>query len=132
VPDQPRNGGAIVPRDRAGHWIAGGPSPNPGGKPRKTREIEEMLDAEHRTVENMREVYGRLKALAMGELVTVMDEDGEVTVTLKADARFMAIYLDRLWGPVKLVDDHRVDAAVRERMEALIIEARARRERDDS
>src|SRR5258708_2936572 len=43
-----------------------GVSGNPSGKPKKLREIEAMLDAEHRTVENMREVYARLKELALG------------------------------------------------------------------
>lgn len=82
-------------------WVEGGPSPNPGGKPRKLRDIEAMLDAEHRTVENMREVFGRLKALALGELIHVTDREGNVDVELKADSRFMALYLDRILGPVK-------------------------------
>lgn len=83
------------------NWVKGGPSPNPGGKPRKLREIEAMLDDEHRTVDNMREVFTRLKALAMGEFVTKIDKDGNVDIELEADARFMGLYLDRIMGPVK-------------------------------
>jgi|SoimicmetaTmtHMA_FD_contig_61_162114_length_649_multi_2_in_0_out_0_2 hypothetical protein len=78
-----------------------GVSGNPGGKPKKLREIEAMLDQEHRTVANMREVFGRLKALALGEIIHVTDREGNVDVELKADSRFMGLYLDRVMGPVK-------------------------------
>lgn len=94
------NTGPDVPRGEAGKWLPG-TSPNPGGKPKKLREIEQMLDQEHRTVGNMREVFRRLKALALGEVVRVVDKDGNVDVELKADSRFMALYLDRVLGPVK-------------------------------
>jgi len=61
-----------------------------------------MLDAEHRTPGNMREVFSRLKALALGEVVEVHDKEGNaVAVTIQADARFMALYLERTLGPVK-------------------------------
>lgn len=92
------------PENRRGNpdWVKGGPSPNPGGKPRKLREIEAMLDAEHRTVANMRDVFARLKALALGEVAEVTDKDGNVVgVELKADARFMQLYLERTLGPVR-------------------------------
>lgn len=39
---------------------------NPGGRPKKLVEIEAVLDAEHRTVENMRWVMSRLRLLACG------------------------------------------------------------------
>ena len=39
------------------NMVKGGPSLNPGGRPKKLVEIERMLDAEHRTPENMREVF---------------------------------------------------------------------------
>ena len=89
-----------VPRGEAGKWLPG-TSPNPGGKPKKLREIEAMLDAEHRTVANMREVFTRLKALALGEPVFITDKEGEVKCELHADARFMDLYLNRVLGPVK-------------------------------
>ena len=101
-----------IPPEKRGNpnWTQGGPSPNPGGRPRKLRDIEAMLDAEHRTVENMREVFGRLKALALGEVVTVTGRDGEVKLELQADGRFMALYLDRLLGPVKALEIDLTDA----------------------
>ncbi len=90
-----------VPRGPGGKWLPG-TSPNPSGKPRKLRDIEAMLDAEHRTVENMRDVFQRLKELALGEVITVTDKDGKARgVELKADARFMQLYLERTLGPVK-------------------------------
>jgi hypothetical protein len=92
--------GSDVPRGEAGKWLPG-TSPNPGGKPKKLREIEAMLDQEHRTVANMREVFGRLKALALGEIIHVTDREGNIDVELKADSRFMGLYLDRVMGPVK-------------------------------
>jgi len=100
VSNQRDSTGPDVPRGEAGKWLPGH-SANPGGKPKKLREIEAMLDAEHRTVANMREVFLRLKALALGEIVHVVDREGNVDVALKADARFMALYLDRVMGPVK-------------------------------
>jgi hypothetical protein len=104
-----------------------------GGRPRSIREIEEMLDAEHRTLDKMREVFGKLRSLALDEVVRVfMDKKGEAHETTEPpDPAFMRLYLDRVLGPVKLVDDGRVDEAVRERFEELIAEARARRERGE-
>lgn len=73
---------------------------NPGGRPRKLREIEAMLDEEHRTVENMRPVFARLKFLALGEPVEVTFRGAVVRIELKADAAFMSLYLDRVLGPM--------------------------------
>lgn len=78
---------------------------NPGGRPKVLREIEAMLNAEHRTVDNMREVFGRLKALAMGEVVTIRTKDGEIKIDLRAEPGFMKLYLERILGPVKDLDD---------------------------
>jgi hypothetical protein len=60
-----------------------------------------MLDEEHRTVENMRVVFARLKFLALGEAVMVMFRGKEVRIDLKADAAFMSLYLERVIGPVE-------------------------------
>lgn len=78
-----------------------GVSGNPGGKPKKLREIEAMLDAEHRTPENMRQVFARLRVLAMGETIEVQHKDGTIVVQLKAIPDFMRLYLERVMGPVK-------------------------------
>lgn len=84
-----------------GRPFAPGQSGNPGGKPKKLREIEAMLDAEHRTAENMRLVFGRLRVLAMGEAVEVQHKDGTIVVKLKAVPDYMRLYLERVMGPVK-------------------------------
>lgn len=55
--DEPENTGSEVVRAPDGRWKPGAGSPNAGGRPRKLREIETMLDEEHRTVENMRPVF---------------------------------------------------------------------------
>jgi hypothetical protein len=85
------------------NWVKGGPSPHPGGKPKKLVEIEAMLDAEHRTPDNMREVFTRLKELAMEDMITAhTDEKGVEHVTRRPpNPAFMALYLDRILGPVK-------------------------------
>lgn len=67
-----------------------------------------MLDDEHRTVANIREVFDRLKALALGEVVTVPipGGDGATRIELRAQPEFMKTYLDRILGPVKaLISD---------------------------
>lgn len=88
---------------KKGQFAPGDPRINAGGRPKKLTEIEAMLDAEHRTVENMREVFARLKALALGEVVEVPipGGEGDTAIQLRADARFMDLYLDRILGPVK-------------------------------
>lgn len=68
-----------------------GVSGNPGGRPKALREIEAMLNAEHRTVANMREVFNTLKLLALR---------GE-----KGDSGYAKLYLERVLGPVKDLDD---------------------------
>jgi len=62
-----------------------------------------MLDEEHRTIAGMRDVFARLKALALGEVVEVPDprDDGKTKVVLSADPAFMKLYLDRVLGPVR-------------------------------
>lgn len=98
--DDPENTGSEVVRAPDGRWKPGAGSPNAGGRPRKLREIETMLDEEHRTVENMRPVFARLKFLALGEPVEVMFRGSVVRIELKADAAFMSLYLDRVLGPM--------------------------------
>lgn len=95
----------IPPEKRKGNpnWVKGGSSPNPGGRPKRLVEIEAMLDAEHRTVENMRETYGVLRDCAQGkhqgEAVT---KDGKVVqYTLPPDKGMMELYLNRIQGPLE-------------------------------
>jgi hypothetical protein len=80
-----------------------GVSANPGGKPKKLRAIQEMLDKNHRDVGVMTDVFARLKALAMGEVIRVVDRDGEVEIKLSADPAYMRLYLERVLGPVETI-----------------------------
>lgn len=67
-----------------------------GGRPKALREIEAMLNAEHRTVANMREVFATVKALALR---------GE-----KGDSGYLKLYLERVLGPVKDIEIDLTDA----------------------
>ena len=87
-----------------------GTSGNPGGRPKALRDIEKMLDAEHRNPENMRAVFDRLRALALGEVVTVATPDGSADVELHAEPAFMKLYLERVMGPVKELEPDLADA----------------------
>jgi hypothetical protein len=64
---------------------------NPGGRPKALKDIERMLNDRHRTAENMRGVFDQLLVLAVR---------GE-----KGDAAYMKLYLERVLGPVKDLDD---------------------------
>lgn len=96
-------------RDVKGRFGAGNRPRNPGGRPKKLREIEKMLNTEFRNVDAMREVFTRLRALAMGEvvLVPVLTDAGTVQVQarIEADARYMQLFLDRTMGPAKAFED---------------------------
>lgn len=85
------------------NWIKGGSSPNPGGKPKKLVEIEAMLDAEHRTVANMKEVFAQLRAMATENIISRwIDKDGNEHESIKQpNPAFMQLYLERILGPVK-------------------------------
>jgi hypothetical protein len=87
----PQQNKPAVARDERGRLVKGTAPPNPGGRPKGIREIEAMLNAEHRTAENMRHVFRELKALALR---------GD-----KGDAQYMKLYLERVLGPVKDVED---------------------------
>ena len=73
-----------------------------------------MIDDEHRTVENIREVFAQLKAMATEAVITRhTDAEGNTTESIKQpNPAFLAMYLDRVLGPVKqlLDDDALVDA----------------------
>lgn len=102
--------------------IPGGPfkpGPDPrrgrnGGRTARLAEIQRMLDEDHRTVENLRDVFGRLKELAMEDMITAhTDDKGVEHVTRRPPSpEFMKLYLDRIIGPVKqlLSDDDLADA----------------------
>lgn len=80
-----------------------GQSGNPGGRPKKLVEIERMLDEEHRTVENIREVFAQLRAMATENVVSITeDKDGNKKESVRQpNPAFMQMYLERVMGPVK-------------------------------
>lgn len=76
--------------------IAKGASGNPGGKPKALREIEAMLDREHRNVANMKTVFDTIRMLALR---------GD-----KGDSGYAKLYLERILGPVKDIEIDLSDA----------------------
>jgi len=101
---------STVVRDAHGRVMKGSGAVHRGGsRPKRIREFEALLNKEHRNMDKMRELFNRLRALAMGDivLVPVCTAEGtiEVKAELHADARFMQLYLDRLLGPAKAFED---------------------------
>ena len=118
---------ALVPRAEDGKWLPG-VSPNPGGKSRRLREIEDMIEQEHANAENLRLVFMRLRALALGEVVEVWHNGKLVGLQLRAEPGFMKLYLERTLGPVAdgEVIDSKVERRLREMLEFAEEEARRR------
>lgn len=92
--------------------VKGGPSLNPGGKPKKLVEIERMLNDEHRTVANMKEVFAQLRAMATENVISRWtDKDGGTHESVRQpNPQFMAMYLERILGPVKPIELDLTDA----------------------
>jgi hypothetical protein len=101
--EKPRKPGTFPP----------GVSGNPGGRPKALKEIERMLDEEHRNLENMRMVFDRLRTLATEDHVKVfMSKKGEPVESIETpDPAFMKLYLERVMGPVKDLDIDLSDAS---------------------
>jgi fructose-1,6-bisphosphatase/sedoheptulose 1,7-bisphosphatase-like protein len=84
-----------VPRGEGGKWKAGA-SPNPGGRPKKIRDIEAaILKAE--TPERVTEVINAMRLMALS---------GEKEAPAAAK-----VYLERVLGPVKDLDIDLSDAS---------------------
>ncbi len=66
----------------------------------------------------------------MGELVVTKHDmfGNEYQATLPPDPAFAKLYMDRVYGPVKAIDDARTEELVAKKFEALIVEARKRLE----
>lgn len=71
-----------------------------------------MLDQEHRTPQNMRAVFDRLRQLATEDRVSVfMSKKGQpVESVTPPDPAFMRLYLERVLGPVKDLEPDLADA----------------------
>lgn len=87
-----------------------GVSGNPGGRPPKLREIEAMLDAEHRPVDKMREVYETLRKVALGVKREIYWQGVVVGAEIEYSSSFMDLYLNRVVGPVKEIKADLSDA----------------------
>ena len=86
------------------NWVKGGPSPNPGGKPRKLVEIERMLDEEFRTVEQTRENYQVLRRLALeGAQSEMYTPTGVAYMKTTFHPAYMEQLFNRLYGPIREV-----------------------------
>lgn len=94
-----------TPRGPGGAWLPG-VSPNPGGKPRKMREIEAMIDAEWRTVEEVRTGFLTLRDLAFnGVRNPVFNGKGDVVgEKVTHHPAFLEMWFNRILGPVKELD----------------------------
>lgn len=102
-----------IPPEKRGNpaWVKGGASPNPGGRPKKLTEIEKMLDEEFRGVEKMREVYAKLRELAIEGTEKGIYHEGVLVATERVFAvGYMELLLNRLQGPVKDLDVDLSDA----------------------
>jgi hypothetical protein len=89
-----------------GGWFLPGQSPNPGGKPKKMREIEAMIDSEFRTVDEVRQGYLVLRDHAfLGFKNPVYSPQGKVIgeKTTHVPA-YLEMWFNRIVGPVKELD----------------------------
>jgi len=107
-----------------------GVSGNPSGRPKKLQEIEAALDAEHRTVENMKEVFAQLRAMATEAVITRhTDKEGNTHESIKQpNPVFMKLYLDRVLGPVSDDASDKIRKLATEIVDQMLSEARARRQ----
>jgi hypothetical protein len=93
------------------NWIKGGPSPNPGGKPRKLVEIEKMLDEEFRDVASTRENYRVLRKLALqGAENEMFTPTGAPYTKTTFHPAYMEQLFNRLYGPIREVPVDLTDA----------------------
>lgn len=94
-----------TPRGPDGAWMPGA-SPNPGGKPRKMREIEAMIDGEFRTVEDVRRGFLVLRDLAFNGVSNPVFSSRGVPIGEKVTHHpaFLEMWFNRIMGPVKELD----------------------------
>ena len=81
-----------------------GETGNAGGRPKSIREVEAMLDAEHRSVDKMRETFALVRKVAHGVDEPVFYQGAVCGTVRKYDGKWMELYLLRVLGPVRDVD----------------------------
>lgn len=97
-------------RKRRPGTFSPGTSGNPGGVPKWRRDIERMLDDEHRTVDQMRETFALIRKVAHGVLKPVFFKGQECGYVMVYDGAWMELYLNRVIGPVKDIKVDLTDA----------------------
>jgi hypothetical protein len=102
--DKPPEGGSAEEKKRKPGTFAPGQSGNPGGVPKWRREIEQMLNDEHRTPEQMRETFALIRKVAHGVEEPVYYKGEVCGAIMKYDGGWMQMYLDRVLGPVRDTD----------------------------
>lgn len=94
-----------TPRDPAGLFLPG-TSPNPGGRPRKLREIEQLIDVEFRCYEEVRQGYLTLRALAFNGVKNPVFSPKGIPIGEKVTYHpaYLEMWFNRIVGPVKDLD----------------------------
>lgn len=83
----------VAQRDEKGRLLPGHANLNPGGRPKVLRDMEAMLDAEHRTLKKLRTSYRALRKAHLVECRTSNNQG------------FTKLYFDRIQGPVRELSD---------------------------
>lgn len=98
--DRPEDGRSEDRKRKPGTFQPG-QSGNPGGVPKWRRDIERMLDDEHRTVEQMRETFALIRKVAHGVDEPVYYKGEVCGYKRRYDGGWMDLYLNRVIGPVR-------------------------------
>jgi hypothetical protein len=106
-----------------------GISGNPAGRPKVISAIQEFLDAEHRTVEQVRPVLAKLRSLAIeGTEKGIYWEGAMVATEIEYNPSYMKLYLERVIGAVpRATDDAAIAETAKALLDAMIADAKARR-----
>ena len=107
--DRP-DGGQSEDQKRKPGTFKPGQSGNPGGVPKWRREIEQMLNDEHRTPAQMKETFDLIRKVAHGVDEPVFYKGQICGHVRKYDGAWMNLYLERVLGPVRDLNIDLTDA----------------------
>lgn len=80
-----------------------------------------MLDAEHRTVEQLRPVFDLIRKVAMGVEKGIYFKGMRVDTEIVYDAGWMALYLNRVLGPIReILSDEEVEDLLKDAPDPVI------------